>query len=104
MSDDDLRALLLTLDPKVRADLRRALTSELYGWPQTFDGGGIQVTRTFTLPRKLARRPGDDSAASLFTTATSDTRLGFARARVSSCCRLLRGSDIADVPGCSLGS
>jgi hypothetical protein len=49
MTDDDadLRALLSTLDPKARADLRRVLIrdqpdrdaiSELYGWPQTFVG------------------------------------------------------------------
>ena len=45
--DDDLRALLETLDPKARNDLRRVLIRDqadrdaickLYGWPQTFVG------------------------------------------------------------------
>jgi hypothetical protein len=45
--DDDLRALLQTLEPKTRDDLRRVLIRDqadrdaicrLYGWPQTFVG------------------------------------------------------------------
>ena len=42
----DLRELLLSLDPKVRDDLRRVLIRDnagrickLYGWPQRFVGG-----------------------------------------------------------------
>ena len=34
--DRDLRALLETLDPKARYDLRCALISELYAWPQAW--------------------------------------------------------------------
>jgi hypothetical protein len=43
--DANLRALLMTLDPKARVDLRRVLIRgfetldricKLYGWPQTF--------------------------------------------------------------------
>jgi hypothetical protein len=45
MHNDSLRALLLTLDPKARDDLRRVRIRDhadrdaickLYGWPQTF--------------------------------------------------------------------
>jgi hypothetical protein len=40
-SEDDpaFRALLDSLDPKARDDLRRVPIRELYGWPQTFVSG-----------------------------------------------------------------